>query len=157
MLPILVGFPVALPGVAGSPSVLVENSRSVLGTFLESPSFSLPDPAPQLGKKPVTSVSKSSQQIVDNHVPKVGRKKRAVARHEISSSSFLFHSAVPVPDPAPDPSSVHFMPMRFCSHLVRKGWCAHGDACSFAHCSDWLHPLAAQQEYDMAESWELSD
>ena len=110
------------------------------------PVVPLPDPSPQLGKKPVTSVSKSSQQIADNPGPKVVRKKRAVTPHEISSSSFSFHSAVLVPDPAPDPSAVHFMPMRFCSHLGRKGWCAYGDACSFAHCSDELHPLAAQQD-----------
>ena len=49
------------------------------------------------------------------------------------------------------------MPMRFCSHLVRKGWCAYGDECSFAHSFDELHPHAAQQEFDMADSWELRD
>ena len=137
--------------------MLVQKFAVCLSSFLESPSFLCLILRRSLGKKPVTSVSKSSQQIADNHVPKVVRKKRAVTLHEISSSSFSFHSAVPVLDPAPDPSSLHFMPMRFCSHFDRKGWCAYGDACSFAHCSDELHPLAAQQEYDMAESWELSD
>ena len=146
-------FPVSLPGVAGSPSVLVENSLSV-SQLLGQPVMSSLFHVPQLGKKPIPSVSKSSQQIVDNPAPKVVRKKRVVT-HEVSSSSFSTHSAVPVLDPAPDPSSVH-MPMRFCSHFVRKGWCAYGDECSFAHSSDELHPLAAQQEYDMAKCWEFS-
>ena len=60
-------------------------------------------------------------------------------------------------DLAPVPSSVPFLPMRFCSHLVRKVWCAYGDECRFAHSFDELHPLAAQQEFDMADSWELQD
>ena len=84
------------------------------------------------------------------------KKKREVA-HEVSSSSLSSHSAVPVPDPAPVPSSVPFLPTRFCSLLVCKGWCAYGDECSFAHSFDELHPLAAPQEFYMADSWELRD
>ena len=53
---------------------------------------------------------------------------------------FLFQNQAPVP------YSVPFMPMRFCSHLVRKGWCAYGDECSFAHFFDEMHPLVAQRE-----------
>ena len=109
-----------------------------------------------MGKKPITSVSKSSQQTVDSPVPKVVKKKREVTL-EVSSSSFSSHSAVPVLDLAPVPSSVPFMPMHFCSHLVRKGWCVYGDECSFALSFDELHPHAAQQEFDMADSWELRD
>ena len=144
-----------LPGVAGSASASVENLQSV-SQLPGLPVVSLPVPE---GKKPIASVSKSSQQIVDSPAPKVVKKKREVT-HGVSSSSFSSHSAVPVPDPAPVPSSEPFMPMRFCSHLVRKGWCAYGDGCCFAHSFDELHPLAAQQEFDMAdivESWEVSD
>ena len=115
------------------------------------PVVSLPVPE---GKKPIASFSKSSEQIVDSPATKVVKKKREVT-HEVSSStsssSSSSHSAVLVPDPAPVPSSVPFMPMRFCSHLVRKGGCAYGDGCSFAHSSDELHSLAAQQEFDMAD------
>ena len=96
----------SLPGVAGSPSVLVGNSQSV-SQLPGQPVASLSVPVPQLvekmGKKPITPVSKSSH----NLVPKVVQKKRAVTPHEVSSSSFSFYSAVPVPDPGPDPSTVH--------------------------------------------------
>ena len=46
-------FPVSLPGVAGSPSVLVENSLSV-SQLLGQPVMSSLFPVPQLGKKPHT-------------------------------------------------------------------------------------------------------
>ena len=130
----------------------VENSQSV-SQLPGQPVVSLPVP---VGKKPITSVSKSSLQTVGTPVPKVAKKEREVT-HEVSSSSFSSHSAVPVLDMALVPSSVPFLPMRFCSHLVRKGWCAYGDECSFAHSFDELHPHAAQQEFDMADSWELRD
>ena len=89
-------FPMALPGVAGSVSVSVENSQSV-SQLPGQPVVSLPVP---VGNKPITSVSKSSQQTVDTPVPKVAKKKREVT-HEVSSSSFSSHSAVPVLDLAP--------------------------------------------------------
>ena len=68
-------FPLSLPGVAGSPSVFVENSQSV-SQLPGQPVASLPVLVPQLVDK--MSVSKSSQQIVDKPVPKVVKKKRAV-------------------------------------------------------------------------------
>ena len=67
-------FPVALPGVAGSVSVSVENLQSV-SQLPGQPVVSLPVP---VGKKPITSVTKSSQQTVDTPVPKVVKKKREV-------------------------------------------------------------------------------
>ena len=67
-------FPVSLPDDAGSASVLMENSQYISqlsGQAVVSSLFAVP----QRGKKPITSVSKSSQQIVDNLVPKVVGKK----------------------------------------------------------------------------------
>ena len=55
----------------------------------------MPQTVENIGKKPITSVSTSSQQIADDPVPKVVRKKRAETLHEVSSLSFSFHSAVP--------------------------------------------------------------
>ena len=67
--------PWSVPRVAGSASELVENSQYVSqlrGQAVVSSLF----PVPQRGKKPTTSDPKSSQQIVDNPVPKVVKKKR---------------------------------------------------------------------------------
>ena len=69
--PNLCRFPVALPGVAGSASLSVDNLQSV-SQLLGQPVVSLPVPE---GKKPIASVSKSSQQIVDSPAPKVVKKE----------------------------------------------------------------------------------
>ena len=91
-------FSVALPGVAGSASVSVDTLQSV-SQLPGQPVVSLPVP---VGKKPIATGSKSSQQIVDTPVPKVVKKKHEVT-HEVSSSSFSSHSAVPVLDPTSCP------------------------------------------------------
>ena len=77
--PVLDRFPVALLGVAR-----LENSQSV-SQLPGQPVVSLPVP---VGKKPTTSVPKSSQQTVDTPVPKVVKKEREVTHDEVSSSSF---------------------------------------------------------------------
>ena len=105
-------FPVSLPGCWFS--------VRVGGKFTVCLAAFWTVPLPQLGKKSPQHRSPSLPADCGQSCS-TGCEKEKRGDSEVSSSPFSTHSAVPVLDPAPDPSFLH-MPLRFCSHLVRKGW-----------------------------------